>query len=109
MDLQLITENNTWDFSVVDGLPVTVSGVNEKTQRALVASFLQPNTIPMLPAVGNPWTDYTTGKISLSEMDAKVRANINLFMDGYDYVPYYKIDKGVISYNVVNVSLSGVS
>jgi hypothetical protein len=107
MDLRLVTIDNTWDFTVVDGLPLTVVGQNELTQRALMASFIQPNTIPMLPSLGPHWTEYVTGAISLSEIDSQVRANVNLLMDGYSYVPYYSIKNGTITYSIANVNLSG--
>ena len=110
MDLRLVTIDNTWDFTVVDGLPLTVDGTNELIQRALTAAFLQKNTIPLLPEVGGEWTRYITGEISLPEMDAQVRANINLFMDRLDYVPFYNIDEttGRITFTVTNVQLAGV-
>lgn len=108
MDLLLVTENNLWDINVVDGLPLTLDGENENIQRAMIISFIQPNTIPLLPSVGNPWTDYLAGSISLTEMDSLVRKNINLYMNSLFYVPYYNIAGNKLTYNIAKVAMTGV-
>jgi len=108
MDLQLVNVNNTWDIAVVDGLPVTTDGDNEWIQRAMLAALLQKKTIPMLPTLGNDWTDYTTGKISLPEIDTQIRLAINTLLGRYDYIPYYNIDGEKITFSIQQIQLPGV-
>ena len=108
MDLQLVTLENTWDIAVTAGIPATVTGDNELTQRAMVAAFIQKNTIPLLPDLGNDWTKYLTGEISLSEIDAQVRSSINLLMDRLDFVPFYSIDNNRAAFTISKVQLAGV-
>jgi hypothetical protein len=107
MDLQLVTENSTWDIDTSNGIPLTLDGDNENTQRAMIASFIQPNTIPLLPDKGNPWTDYMSGSISLTEIDAAVRKNINLYMESLFFVPFYNVSGNKLTYNISKVTMTG--
>jgi hypothetical protein len=45
--------------------------------------------------------------MSLSEIDAKARANINLYMESLMYVPYYKVVNGQLIYNITKVEING--
>jgi len=109
MDLQLVTTDNIWDLIVVNGLPATLTGDNELTQRAMMAAFIQTNTIPLLEATGNNWTKYVTGEISLSEIDAQVRASVNLLMDRLDFVPFYNIKNNQVTFTISKIQLAGVN
>ena len=107
MDLLLVTKNDVWDLEVHNGLPRTISGDNQKTQSAMLASFIQKDTLPLMPDTGLEWTRYLLGEIPLSEIDAKARANINLYMESLAYVPYYKIVNGMLTYNITKVEIAG--
>ena len=107
MDLLLVTKDNIWDFEVHNGLPRTITNDNEKVQRAMIATFIQKDTLPLMPTAGLEWTKYLLGEISLSEIDAKARANINLYMESLMFVPYYKIVNGQLVYNITKVEIAG--
>lgn len=109
MDLLLVTKNNVWDLEVHNGIPRTLSGESLNVQRAMIASFIQTDTLPLMPTTGLPWTKYLLGEISLSEIDAQARANINLYMESLSFVPYYKIVKGQLTYNISKVELAGAT
>lgn len=107
MDLLLVTKNNIWDIEVHNGNPRVISDDNEKVQRAMIASFIQKDTLPLMPNTGLDWSKYLTGEMSLSEIDAKARANINLYMESLMYVPYYKVVNGQLIYNITKVEING--
>lgn len=107
MDLLIVTKDNVWDLEVHRGLPRTLSGDNLNIQRAMIASFIQTDSLPLMPTTGLPWTKYLLGEISLSEIDAQARASINLFMESLAFVPYYKIDKSQLTYNISKVEIAG--
>lgn len=109
MDLLLVTKDNVWDLEVHNGLPKTLSGSSLDIQRAMIASFIQKDTLPLMPTTGLPWTKYLLGEISLSEMDALARANINLYMESLAFVPYYKIVNGQLVYNITKVEIAGAT
>ncbi len=107
MDLLLVIKDNVWDIEVNNGVVKTIDEDNENIQRAMIASFIQKNTLPLMPDTGLDWTKYLLGEISLSEIDAKARANINLYMESLMYVPYYKIVNGQLTYNITQVEITG--
>lgn len=107
MDLLLVTKDNVWDIEVHNGMPRIINVDNEKIQRAMLASFIQKDTLPLMADTGLEWTKYLLGEISLSEIDAKARANINLYMESLMYVPYYKIVNGQLVYNITRVEIAG--
>lgn len=107
MDLLIVTKDNVWDLEVHRGLPRTLEGNNLNIQRAMIASFIQTDSLPLMPTAGLPWTKYLLGEISLSEMDAQARANINLYMESLAFVPYYNIDKGLLTYSISRVEIAG--
>jgi len=107
MDLLLVTKDNIWDIEVHNGSPRVISDDNEKVQRAMIASFIQKDTLPLMPNTGLDWSKYLTGEMSLSEIDAKARANINLYMESLMYVPYYKVVNGQLIYNITKVEING--
>lgn len=107
MDLLLVTNNNIWDIEVHNGMPKVIKGNSESIQRAMIASFIQKDTLPLMPSVGIDWSKYLIGEISLSEVDAKARENINLYMESLMFVPYYKIVNGQLIYNITKVQIDG--
>lgn len=109
MDLLIVTKDNIWDLEVHSGLPKTISGDNQKIQSAMMASFIQTDTLPLMPDTGINWPKYITNEVSLSEIDAKARASINLYMETLAFVPYYKIVNGQLIYNISKIELSGAT
>ena len=109
MDLLLATKDNVWDLEVHKGLPRTISGDSLNIQKAMIASFIQTDTLPLMPSTGLPWSKYLLGEISLSEIDAQARANINLYMESFAFVPYYKIVNGQLIYNITKVEIAGAT
>ena len=107
MDLLVVAKNNVWDLSVSNGLPKTVTGENQNIQSAMIASFVQKDTLPLMPEVGLDWAKYLLGEISIAEIDAKARANIALYMNTLSYVPYYKVVNNQLIYNITKVEIAG--
>ena len=109
MDLLIVTKDNVWDIEVHSGQPRTISGDNQKIQSAMMASFIQTDTLPLMPEIGINWTKYLLGETSLSEIDAKARSNITLYMETLGFVPYYKVVNGQLIYNISKVEISGAN
>lgn len=109
MDLLLATKDSVWDLEVHNGLARTLSGDSLNIQRAMIASFIQTDTLPLMPSTGLPWAKYLLGEISLAEIDAQARANINLYMESLAFVPYYKIVNGQLIYNITKVEIAGAT
>jgi hypothetical protein len=96
MDLKMKAENikstgSTWDCKVINGNVPIISGEEENLQCAILAGFIQKSTIPQLPDVGVPWTDFLTKKITFGELDYYIRDNL-LKVGREDYTPQYEID-----------------
>ena len=107
MGLRIVTKDNVWDLEVHNGLPSVLNGDNQNIQRAMIASFIQTDTLPLMPSTGLPWTKYLLGEISLSEIDALARASINLYMESLAFVPYYGTKGNQLTYSISRVEIAG--
>ena len=96
MDLQMKAEDMTgdypiWDVKVEDGLVPIVKDEKEDIQSATLACFLERGTIPQLPDIGVPWTEFLMGNITFADLDVEIRQSIQLAgMD--EYRPQYQIE-----------------
>ena len=104
MDLKMraedITTNGiTWDCKVIDGIVPIVSGDEEELQAATQAGFLIRGTVPQLPDVGVPWTDFLTQKLTFGELDFYVRESLRL-TEKETFYPKYNIENGKLTMSV---------
>lgn len=96
MDLQMKAESTDgdfpeWDVKVENGIVPILKDDEEDMQCATLACFLEKGTIPKLPDVGVPWSDYLMGEITFADLDVAIRQSISQAgMDGYR--PNYLID-----------------
>lgn len=109
MDLKMNTEETTsagevsWDCEVSDGIVPIIMDDEEDLQCATIAGFLVTGTIPQLPDVGVPWTDFLTGSINFGTLDYYVRDSLrNVGMDTFQ--PEYSIED-----NELNMSIGKVT
>lgn len=99
MDLKMAAETITnqgvtWDCVVQDGIVPIISGDEEDSQCATIASFLIRGTVPLLPEAGVPWTDFLTKKITFGELDYYIRQSlINVEKEGF--YPEYALQNGL--------------
>ena len=105
MDLKINAEyegenNPIWDIKVKNGIAPIIYGEEENVQTATLACFLEKTSIPQLPDMGVPWTDYLTSQISFGELDAEVRQSIdNCGKSGFR--PDYIVDGEHLTLTVV--------
>ena len=108
MDAQMDIEDISgaypiWDVKVEGGLVPIISGDEEDVQTATLAGFLEAGSIPQLPEMGVPWTDFLTGKITFGELDADIHASLSAA--GKDeYRPEYEINGDRLTMTVTKES-----
>lgn len=96
MDLKMNAEKITsiedpvWDVKVTNGIVPIITDQEEEMQTAILAGFIEQNTIPQLPTAGVPWQDYLTGTITFGELDALVRESIQN-AGASEFYPRYEI------------------
>ena len=97
MDMQMSAERlgashfPIWDVKVEDGIVPIVTGEQEELQRAILAGFLERGTIPNLPLMGVPWTEYLNKSITFGDLDVAVRDSLRQAgADGYQ--PEYDLE-----------------
>ena len=88
-----------WDFEVIDGICPFITGENADAQAAAIGSFLNKNSIPQLPGIGVPWTDFLVGNTEFAQVDTTIRYNINTA--GLPYKPVYSVVNGRLKVEVV--------
>lgn len=89
-----------WDFVVEDNIVPFVEGAEGDSQAAGILAFLNKNSIPQLPGIGVPWTDFlTTPDASFAEVDTTIRYNLNAA--GLLYKPVYDIVNEKLTCTVV--------
>lgn len=67
----------TWDYVVVDGIVPMIFDAEEQQQQAVVASYLQLNTIPQLKTIGVDWVGFLTKKINFGELNSQIRNSLD--------------------------------
>ena len=102
MDAQELVDDlpSAWDITLSGGLSFALFGKDETAQKAVIAAFLQTNTIPGLPEAGVNWTKYLTEDMNPRELDAEIRGNINLFTGTTKFVPYYYIKNSSLQVSI---------
>jgi hypothetical protein len=98
MDLKMKAESVSgdypvWDVKVENGIVPIIHDDEEDLQTATLAAFLDKGTIPLLPDMGVPWTDFMGGNISFGDLDNDIRVAIR--DAGQDtYEPVYSLENG---------------
>lgn len=82
MDIEMRIQEKTatfpvWDLKVESGIVPILTDDKEDIQGAILACFIEKNTVPELPDVGVEWTGYLTGEISFGELDAQIRQSLS--------------------------------
>lgn len=88
-----------WDVKVIDGIVPIITGDEENLQQATLAAFLDKGTIPLLPDLGVPWTDFFTNKVSFGELDMDIRESLNK-SNKTTYYPKYYIENDKLTMNI---------
>ena len=108
MDLKMNTEEVntsgvTWDCEVSGGIVPIITDDEEDLQCATIAGFLITGTVPQLPDVGVPWTDFLTKQINFGTLDYYVRDSLrNVGMDTFQ--PEYSIDGEELNMSIGKVT-----
>lgn len=87
---EISLDGTVWDVKVTNGIVPIILDEDERLQCATLAGFLIKGTVPQLPEVGVPWTDFLTKKISFGELDFYVRDSLSK-VDKQTYYPSYEI------------------
>lgn len=105
MDLKMKSEELSnfeypiWDLKVENGIVPIITDDEEAMQTATLAGFLELGSIPQLPNVGVPWTDFLTKKITFGELDTLVRQSIQ-DAGKSEFYPKYDIQGEVLTMTV---------
>lgn len=96
---EISTAGVSWDCQVSDGIVPIIQDDTEELQCATIAGFLIVGTVPLLPNVGVPWTDFLTGKITFGVLDFYVRESLkNVQKD--NFYPQYDIEEDQLTMSV---------
>ena len=100
------TERWNWDIDEEDGIAVSVPEGAEEDQEASVVSYLEKDTIPLMPERGVDWPKYLNKQVSLAEIDTQVRANLKTYLDTVLYSPVYAAVKGKLVVNMAKIVIN---
>ena len=100
------TERWNWDIDVDNGLPVVVPDGGEEGQEAAVVSYLETNTIPLMPEKGVDWAGYLGKKLSLAEVDTQVRENLKSYLNSVLFSPVYTTKAGKLVVNLTKIVIN---
>ena len=112
MELLLISSSDpaetrwNWDIDVNDGMPEVVPEGAEEDQEASVVTYLEKDTIPLMPERGVDWPGYLSKKLSLAEVDTQIRENLKTYLDTVVFAPVYSADKGQLNVNLTKVIIN---
>ena len=112
MELLLVSSEDpaeerwNWDIDVNDGIPAVVPDGGEEGQEASVISYLETNTIPLMPEKGVDWPGYLSKKLSLAEIDTKIRENLKTYLNTVLFSPVYSTDKGKLVVNLAKIIIN---
>lgn len=112
MELLLISSEDAsedswnWDIDVEDGIAKAVPEGAEQDQEASVITYLETNTIPLMPDRGIDWAGYLSKQKSLAEIDTKVRENLKTYLDTVLYSPIYSSKDGKLAVNLSKVIIN---
>ena len=112
MELLLVSSENpaeerwNWDIDVNDGMPEVVPDGGEEGQEAAVISYLETNTIPLMPEKGVNWAGYLSKQLSLAEIDTKIRENLKTYLSTVLFSPVYSTDKGKLVVNLAKIVIN---
>ncbi len=112
MELLLISSSDpaetrwNWDIDVNDGMPEVVPEGAEEDQEAAVVTYLEKDTIPLMPERGVDWPGYLSKKLSLAEVDTQIRENLKTYLDTVVFAPAYSADKGQLNVNLIKVIIN---
>ena len=99
MKAETITEQIEWDCKVSNGEAVLAGSAEEELQCATIAGFLVKGSVPQLPEVGVPWTDFLQKKITFGELDFYVRESLK-GVEKDTYYPQYDIQSDRLTMSI---------
>ena len=112
MELLLVSSEDAaedrwnWDIDVNDGMPDVVPEDGEEGQEAAVVSYLETNTIPLMPERGVNWPGYLNKQLSLAEVDTQVRDNLKTYLDTVLFSPVYSAKNGKLVVNLAKIIIN---
>lgn len=99
-------ERYNWDIDVIDGIAKTVPEGAEEDQEAVVAAYLEKNSIPLMEERGVDWQGYLTKRVSLAEIDTQVRENLKTYLDSLIYSPVFSARDGKLMVNMAKIIIN---
>lgn len=91
MNAQDISDSGvSWDCKVINGIVPIITDDKEDLQGATQAVFLIKGSVPQLPGVGVPWTDFLTKKLTFGELDFYIRESLQK-VEKETFYPQYEI------------------
>jgi hypothetical protein len=100
------TDRWNWDIDVNDGMPEVVPEGGEEGQEAAVVSYLETNTIPLMPERGVNWPGYLGKQLSLAEVDTQVRENLKTYLNTVLFSPVYSTNEGKLVVNLAKIVIN---
>lgn len=99
-------ERWNWDIDVEDGIAVCVPEGAEEDQEASVVTYLEKDTIPLMPERGVDWPGYLSKRFSLAEIDTQIRENLKTYLDTVLFSPVYSAQDGKLSVSLTKVVIN---
>lgn len=99
-------ERYNWDIEVEDGIALTVPEEAEEDQAASVITYLETNTIPLMPEKGINWPGYLGKELSLAEIDSKIRENLKTYLNTVLFSPVYTTKEGKLEVSLTKVIIN---
>lgn len=112
MELLLVSSEDpaaqrwNWDIDVVDGIAAVVPENAEADQEASVITYLETDTIPLMPERGVNWSGFLGKRFSLSEIDTRIRENLKTYLNTVLYSPMYSVKNEKLEVNLTKIVIN---
>ena len=102
METQVIDNGvpSAWDFVLRAGSPEVLDSKAELQQRAVVAAYIEKNSVPGLEDSGVDWPGYLTGTLNPRELDAEIRNSMHWQTGSTKFIPYYYVKNSKLQLSI---------
>lgn len=100
------TDRFNWDIDEENGIAKVVPEEAEESQEASVVTYLETNTIPLMPEKGVDWPGYLGKQFSLAEIDTQIRENLKAYLDTVLFSPVYATNKGKLEVHLAKIVIN---
>ena len=88
-----------WQTDPTGTFVPVIDGAEADSQEASLYAYVDKNSIPQLPGIGVPWSEFLTGQNDFAGIDCAIRYNLSLA--GLSFQPSYDMINGQLVASVV--------